>query len=133
MFVDTSFCIDLMREHARGERGPAIELLCELDTEPLRMSLYVFCELRLGASLAKVPQRELTKCDALTEYIELVGPDEGFTDAYVRCELALRKQGKPAPTMDVLIAATAFQHNEALITRDAQHFHFIDGLVLRVY
>ena len=43
---------------------------------------------------------------------------------------ALYKKGKPLPTNDVWIAATAKQHNLTLISRDG-HFKEIDGINLK--
>ena len=40
----------------------------------------------------------------------------------------LRKKGRPVPTNDLWIAATALQHGLALYSKD-QHFTFIDGLI----
>lgn len=41
----------------------------------------------------------------------------------------LKKLGKPIPTNDLWIAATAFEYGAALATRDA-HFKQIDGLYI---
>ena len=40
---------------------------------------------------------------------------------------ALRRRGKPIPTNDLWIAASALEHGAALLTFDA-HFSAIDGL-----
>lgn len=42
---------------------------------------------------------------------------------------ALRKKGKPIPTNDIWIAASAMRHGLALYTLD-RHFHQIDGLMV---
>jgi tRNA(fMet)-specific endonuclease VapC len=42
---------------------------------------------------------------------------------------ALYKKGKPIPTNDIWIAATAKQHNLKLISRD-KHFTEVDGILL---
>ena len=42
----------------------------------------------------------------------------------------LRKKGKPIPTNDIWIAATAMQHGLALFTLD-KHFSAVDGLMLK--
>lgn len=133
MFVDSTFCIDLIRERSRHESGPATLKLRALGETPLRLPVFVLCELRLGAGLSSQPERELARCDTLAACMDIVYPDARFAGSYVQCELALRKLGKPAPTMDVLIAAIAVRHAEALITRGRKHLHHVPGLVLEVY
>ena len=51
-FLDTSFIIDLLREEKRRTRGPAHQKLEQLGFTPVRLSLFVVCELEAGASLS---------------------------------------------------------------------------------
>ena len=51
-FLDTSFMIDLLREEKRRTRGPAHQKLEQLSFTPVRLSLFVVCELEAGASLS---------------------------------------------------------------------------------
>ena len=48
-------------------------------------------------------------------------------DSYALVYAGLRRKGKPIPTNDLWIAASALEHGAALLTRDA-HFSQIDGL-----
>lgn len=48
-------------------------------------------------------------------------------DSYALVYAALRRKGRPIPTNDLWIAASALEHGCALLTRDA-HFGAIDGL-----
>ena len=41
MFLDTTFCIDVMREQHRGAEGPATARLRELGETPLLVSVFV--------------------------------------------------------------------------------------------
>ena len=83
MFVDTSFCIDLMREHSRGMTdGPALSKLRELGNIPLYMSLFVACELHAGARLSARPSLEIRKVERLTDRVEMVSPGNTFPVAY---------------------------------------------------
>ena len=51
-FLDTSFLIDLLREEKRRTRGPAHQKLEQLSFTPVRLSLFVVCELEAGVSLS---------------------------------------------------------------------------------
>jgi len=133
MFVETTFCVDLLREARRGQVGPATIKLRSLGDTRLHVSMFVLCELRAGARMAGHPRRELAAVDTLCRGLALVLPDEQFPSAYGAAEASLRAQGIPIPTMDLLIGVTSVQHGLPLITRDPTHFSRIPGLALETY
>jgi tRNA(fMet)-specific endonuclease VapC len=55
--------------------------------------------------------------------------DETTSTFYARVYATLRKKGKPVPTNDLWIAATALQHGFKLCSFDA-HFKTIDNLLI---
>lgn len=55
--------------------------------------------------------------------------DEFTADFYAEILHGLRKTGKPIPTNDIWIAATAFQYGLKLYSKD-EHFKYIAGLSL---
>lgn len=61
--------------------------------------------------------------------VTLVGIDDHTADYYAAVYKALRGKGRPIPTNDMWIAATALQHGAALFSVDA-HFDQIDGVVV---
>ena len=130
MFLDTTFCIDLMRERKQGRTGPATRKLASLGDTPLYISLFVACELHAGARMSTDPQAELRKIETFSEIVEIVWPDRSFAVAYGETEAFLRQKGKPIPTMDLLIGLTAKLYGLALLTADADHFRRIPGLVV---
>jgi predicted nucleic acid-binding protein len=133
VFVDTSFCVDLLREQHRGEEGPATRKLRELRGTPLLASVFVLCELQAGARLSQHPRRELGAVARLTEGLIVVYPDAAFPVAYAELEVYLRRNGTPIPTMDLLIGTTAKLHGLPLLAHDPTHFARIPGLVLEPY
>ncbi len=132
MFVETTFCIDLLREARRGP-GRATRKLEQLGDMPLFSAVFVLCELQAGARLCAQPQRELRSVERLAENLTVVYPDESFAVAYAELEVALRRNGTPVPTMDLLIATTAKMRGLPLLTRDMAHYHLIPGLVVEPY
>lgn len=56
-----------------------------------------------------------------------VAVGEQTADSYALVYATLRKKGRPIPTNDLWIAASALEHGCALLTRDA-HFAAIEGL-----
>lgn len=133
MFLDTTFCIDLMREQHRGERGPATRKLESLGETPLYLPLFTVCELHAGARLSAAPDREIAKVERLTELVRVVSPDKTFAVSYGEAEAALRKEGIPIPTMDLLIGVLAKMHGSPLVTSDDRHFRLVPGLVIETY
>jgi len=133
MFLDTSFCIDLMREQHRGGDGPATRKLRELGDAPLLASVFVLCELQAGARLSSRPRRELRKVALFSESVNVVYPDQALAVAYGEAEAHLRRNGTPIPTMDLLIGVTAKLHGLPLLANDPTHFALIPGLVVETY
>jgi tRNA(fMet)-specific endonuclease VapC len=56
--------------------------------------------------------------------------DENTAEYYSSILNQLKKSGKPVPTNDIWIAASAFQHGLQLYTLD-HHFSHIQGLLLK--
>lgn len=133
MFVDTSFCVDLMREQRRGADGPATRKLRELGDTPLMASVFVLCELQAGARLSHDPKRELRKVALFSDSVTVVYPDQAFAVAYGEAEAHLRRRGTPIPTMDLLIGVMAKSHGLPLLASDPSHFARIPGLVVEGY
>jgi len=133
MFLDTSFCIDVMRERKRGKKGPATRKLELLGETPLYISLFVACELQAGARMSDNPQEELRKVELFCEIVEMIRPNRSFAVAYGEAEAFLRLSGNPIATMDLLIGLTAKQYGLPLLTGDEDHFRRIPGLVVETY
>ncbi len=133
MFLDTSFCIDLMRERYRGVEGAAVRKLSLLGQTSLYVSLFVLCELDAGARLSSRPEEEVGKVQRFSELVEVVLPDRAFAVLYGETEAFLRGQGASIPTMDLLIGVTAKGYGLPILTRDIIHFGKIPGLVVEQY
>ncbi len=132
MFLETTFCIDLLREVRHGP-GPATEKLGQLGDTPLFVSVFVLCELQAGARLCTSPSRELRSVERFAARLSVVCPDENLAVAYAEVEVTLRKTGTPIPTMDLLIGVVAKMRGMPLITRDREHYTRIPGLVVESY
>lgn len=91
--VETSFLVDLMREAARGESGPATRFLESRPEEVLGASVFVFCELAAGAELARDTTRERERVARLMESLETVNPDEAFATTYGRFLARMQRAG----------------------------------------
>lgn len=133
MLLDTSFCIDLLRERRRGIEGPAVKKLQNLGAIRLQMSLFVFCELQHGARSSSNPDVELRRIEALTTLVPVLAPDRSFAAWYGTAAARLQAQGVRIPQMDLLIGAHAGSEGIPLLTRDRKHYERIEGLVVESY
>ena len=62
--------------------------------------------------------------------VETVMIDEETSEFYAKIYWDLKKKGRPIPSNDIWVAASAMQHGLALFTYD-DHFKSVDGLLRR--
>ncbi|HEY7878509.1 MAG TPA: type II toxin-antitoxin system VapC family toxin [Gemmatimonadaceae bacterium] len=131
--LDTSFLVDLFREHARAKDGPAHRLLDTLADEELAICVHVACELHAGADLSSATAREHARVDTLCSTLEIVQTDERFPREYGRLLGELRRRGESIGTMDLLIATAARVDDARLVTRNVRDFERVPGLQVVSY
>ena len=131
--LDSSFVIDLLREQARRQPGPASRWLEQADGAEVGVSLFVQCELEAGAAAADHPARARERIRALVSAIAVVGPSEGFAARYGATLAAIHGAGKGIGTMDLLIATVALEDNAPLLTANERHFAVVPDLDLLTY
>ena len=126
--LDTTFAEDLLREARRGHAGAAMAMRGRLETEPLRISVHVACELLAGAELSRrrtaERQRVLRFCDA----VDIAYPDTRFAPVYGRLLASLQRIGQTVGTIDLLIATAAILDEAPLVTRNLREFSRIPDL-----
>jgi predicted nucleic acid-binding protein len=93
------------------------------------------CTITIGELLSgfKAGSKESINRAELEEFLDsprvhLLVIDEDTAEFYAEIQTALKKKGKPIPTNDIWIAATALQHGLKLYTND-QHFKYVPGIV----
>ena len=131
-FLDTSFLIDLLREEKRRARGPAHQKLEQLSFTPVRLSLFVVCELEAGVSLS-ASKKERGQIQLLCQHCEVVYPDDRLAPIYGNVLAHLQRQGTPIGVMDLLIGSQALAWDEPLISRNLKDFQKIPNLQLESY
>lgn len=133
LHLDTSFLVDLLREAAREERGPASEFLARHLDDELRTSLFVACELMLGVERSDRGVQERRRVEEVFTVVPLVLPTASVAPVYGHVLARLQRQGEVVSTMDLLIAATALADGVPLVTRNVRHFERIPDLRLLEY
>lgn len=131
--LDTSFLVDLLREGARREPGPATALLDTIEGDDLRVGVHVVCELLAGAEFSRRPSVERERVRDLCGHLDIAYPDERFPPVYARLLLDLEQRRQRIATMDLLIATGALVDDAALVTRNTRDFTRVPGLELVSY
>ncbi len=60
--------------------------------------------------------------------VRFVSVNQGTAEQYALVYRMLRSKGRPIPTNDMWVAASALQHGLAVFTYDS-HFEVLDGLI----
>jgi tRNA(fMet)-specific endonuclease VapC len=82
----------------------------------------------LGGTRREQNHREFEKFCSSSR-VHRFGVDDRTAEYYAKVFVDLKRQGKPIPTNDVWIAASALQHALSLFTYDG-HFQYVTGLVV---
>lgn len=132
--LDTTILIDLGRRTS-PRKEQAIRKIAELTAQgqTIVTTRFNVAELYVGMSRCGHPEEDEKAVQTLLSRFEILE----FTDAAARLfafsTRFLQQIGKPAGTMDVLIAATAMAYGHTLITRNTQHFRHIPLLAVEEY
>lgn len=128
LIVETTFLVDLEREHNRGAPGPAVSFLESNEQAHLYLSFITAGELAAGASLA-----DRARWDAFVApfYVLQSNPDVGWE--YGRAYRYLRQNGRLIGGNDLWIAATALAYRMPVVTRNEEHYRRVPGLDVESY
>jgi tRNA(fMet)-specific endonuclease VapC len=128
LILETTFLIDLEREHGRGRPGPALEFLEYLEDARLYVTSTVTGELACGVSMA---HRALWEQFLAPFHVLPFTQDVAWE--YGRAYRYLRDNGLLIGSNDLWIAASAIAHGMPVVTRNAAHFRRVPGLVVEDY
>ncbi len=122
--LDTSFLIDLQREHAhpRRARGAIAFLRAHPDT------VLTIPAIALGEYLEGFESPHGTTAQALVRGLEVLPADPRVALAYATASRALRGAGRLIGSNDLWIGVTALTFGLPIVTNNAEHFRRIDGL-----
>ncbi|WP_256010197.1 type II toxin-antitoxin system VapC family toxin [Desertivirga xinjiangensis] len=120
--IDTSIIVDIF--------GGNTEFADKLsDVNSLYISSIVLGELYVGINRVSNKTKHLKKLQSFLDLCTVLPVDDKTADYFGQIMASLFKKGKPIPTNDVWIAATAKQYALTLISKDA-HFALVDDLLL---
>ena len=101
------------------------------EASEILLSPVVLGELRAGFLKGSETERNLTELSSFLESprVSVVTVDEETAERYAVILRSLRKAGRPIPTNDIWIAASAMQHGAKLVTCDP-HFLAVSQAVV---
>jgi tRNA(fMet)-specific endonuclease VapC len=128
LILETTFVIDLEREHDRGVPGPAVSFLESNHEARLYLPFVVAGELAAGTSM-----RERTKWEAFLAPFYLLPSTPEVSWHYGRTYRHLRDNGRLIGSNDLWIAATGLAYHMSVVTKDVDHFRRVPGLEVENY
>jgi tRNA(fMet)-specific endonuclease VapC len=123
--VDTDWLID-----ALVGIPEAVATLEQLTPDGLGISIVSVGEIYEGAYGSSDPEAKLARYRAFLAPFPVLSPTDPIMERFARMRAALRRQGELIPDLDLLIAATAMEHDLTLLTRNCRHFERVPGLKL---
>jgi predicted nucleic acid-binding protein len=128
LILETTFLIDLEREHNRGVAGRAVQFLEEHESVRLYLPFAVAGELAAG-----FPPRDRTRWDAFIAPFYMLAWTSEVCWQYGLAYRHLQKNGQLIGSNDLWIAATALAYAMPVVTRDVEHYRRVPGLDVEAY
>jgi predicted nucleic acid-binding protein len=124
--IDTDWLIQIL--HGDTDSAQTIE---DLAPDGLATSLITYGELYHGAYYARDPQQALEAMQDVLAEIEMLQLTPAIMERYaiIRGQLT-RNQRQQVGDMDLLIAATALEHDLTLVTYNRRDYDLVAGLTL---
>lgn len=125
--IDSDWLID-----GSGMHPAAVELLEHAASQGAAISVISLGEIYEGAvgQASRNGQDRVGEMRAYLAAYPVLGLSDPIMERFARLRSSLRRQGRTIPDLDLLIAATALEHDLILMTRNVRHFERIHGLVL---
>jgi len=109
-------------------RPDAIELLKNLASDGLALSLISLGELYEGVYFGRNPARDERSLRAFLQFVDVLPLNRSIIKRFARIRGELRRHGQLIGDPDILIGATALQHGLIIVTRNTRHFERIPGI-----
>ena len=123
--VDTDWLIDALVGIPQ-----AVSTLEHLVPPGLGISIVSVGEIYEGAYRNSDPTAQLARYRTFLSPFPVLSLTDPIMERFANTRATLRQQGVLIPDLDLLIAATALEHDLTLLTRNRRHFDRIPGLTL---
>jgi predicted nucleic acid-binding protein len=128
LILESTFLIDLEREHHRAVPGPAVGFL-ELNGDArLYLPFIVSGEMAAGISM-----RDRARWEAFLAPLYVLPSSADVSWHYGRAYRHLHDNGSLIGANDLWIAATGLAYQMPVVTRNPEHFRRVPGLEVETY
>ena len=128
LILETTFLIDLEREHHRGSPGPAVGFLESNGDARLYLPFTVAGELAAGLSM-----RDRARWEAFLSPFYVLPSTAEVSWRYGRAYRHLHDNGRLIGANDLWIAATGLAYGMPVVTRNVEHFRRVPDLDVESY
>ena len=123
--IDTDWIVDYLKG-----KEPAVPILESLAQRGSAISLITYGEIYEGIYYGKEHERHEKGFTGLLQIVDVLRLNQPILQEFAHLRGALRAQGQLIGDFDILIAATALQHDLVLVTHNLRHFSRIPNLKL---
>jgi tRNA(fMet)-specific endonuclease VapC len=123
--LDTDWAIQ-----ALANRQPALRVLDQLAGSRIYVSYVTVGEIYEGAFVTANPQAHLVSFRHFLGPYRLLTLTDPIMERFAELRAYLRRRGQRVPDFDLLIGATALQHNLTLLTFNRRDFERIPDLAI---
>jgi tRNA(fMet)-specific endonuclease VapC len=120
---------DITIEHLRNN-VPVTQMVEQLAGIAIHLSWATVAELYAGAFASSNPVGKIEAIRDATRGFTVLHPDHDTAVRFAEIRSFLRRRGQLILDLDMIIAATAIQHNLTLITFNRRHFERVPDLRL---
>jgi tRNA(fMet)-specific endonuclease VapC len=128
VILDSTFINDLVR--GRADADSVLDDLIDAGTPVAMSSLTVF---EVGVGLRGEAEQYRLRFSTVTDELEVVPLGVGAARRALAVQRDLYDRGEPIGAVDVLIAATAAERGEDVLTRNVDEFNRVDGIEVETY
>lgn len=107
-----------------------VQLLASLSEEEVAISLITFGEIYEGIYYGRDPDRAEAGFVSFLREVKVLPLSRSIMQRFARIRGDLRRRGRMIGDPDILIAATALDHDLILVTRNVRDFQRIPGMKL---
>jgi tRNA(fMet)-specific endonuclease VapC len=118
---------DQVIEHLKGRRAFS-ELLNALIPSGIAISTMTYAEVYEGIYFGASAETNEAVFISFLAHTQVLDFTPAIARRYARLRGDLRARGMLLPAPDMLIAATAIEHDLTLVTGNLRHFHRVEGL-----
>lgn len=126
MILDSCFLIDLMTKDER-----AVAKLNELVESATPIGVSTLTVTEVGSGLRD--ESEKREFDDVLDRMEVVPFGKSESRRAARLQRQLKSEGRRVGAIDVMIAATALEHDRGVVTRNVSEFDRIDDVRVSPY